>query len=124
VAACSVSPHEPAASELNLIHAEFEGSRGSIEALINALEYIDLKGPDDWIDAQLRSYGCATERLRYEFPLPQAPLRAYNEYAGKLQETRPFLVKVPLGAAQIRGDRARQASTTTRMRSSIVGFVR
>src|SRR5687767_4373243 len=31
----------------------------------------------DWIEAQLKSYGCTTERLRYEYnpppPQPQAP---------------------------------------------------
>lgn len=28
----------------------------------------------DWIEAQLESYGCTTERLRYEFPPPPSPV--------------------------------------------------
>jgi hypothetical protein len=38
----------------------------------------------DWIEAQLKSYGCATERIRYEFtpPAPRVPISPRTASAG------------------------------------------
>jgi hypothetical protein len=43
----------------------------------------------DWIEAQLKSYGCANiERLRYEYPLPQDQRRRGQGEAGRIRGAR------------------------------------
>jgi hypothetical protein len=47
------------------------------------------KAAIDWIEAQLKSYGCVnTERLRYEYPLPQSDRRRGNNVAGRVRGVR------------------------------------
>lgn len=60
----------------------------------------------DWIEAQLKSYGCATERMTYEFnPPPQQP-RPAGAGAGAGQ--RPGgAARVGAGGSRLRGNRAR-----------------
>jgi hypothetical protein len=58
----------------------------------------------DWIEAQLRSYGCTTERLTYEFnPPPQQP-RPAGAGAGQRPTNAP---RVGAGGSRLRGNRGR-----------------
>lgn len=60
----------------------------------------------DWIEAQLRSYGCATERMTYEFnPPPQQP-RPAGAGAGAGQRLGGA-ARVGAGGSRLRGNRAR-----------------
>jgi hypothetical protein len=64
----------------------------------------------DWIEAQLKSYGCATERLRYDFvPPPPRPAGARPAGTAEAVEALPARAAAPCSARA-----ARSASTTTR----------
>jgi hypothetical protein len=67
----------------------------------------------DWIEAQLRSYGCAPERMQYDYnPPPPAP-----PAAGAGQRPRdPNAIERATGGGRPRGNRARTGVNTDPMR--------
>lgn len=67
----------------------------------------------DWIEAQLRSYGCAPERMQYDYnPPPPAP-----PAAGAGQRPRdPSAIERATGGGRPRGNRARTGVNTDPMR--------
>jgi len=58
----------------------------------------------DWIEAQLKSYACATERLTYEFSPPPVTPRPGGAGAGQRPATPP---RMGQGGSRLRGNRAR-----------------
>lgn len=58
----------------------------------------------DWIEAQLKSYGCATERLTYEFNPPPPQPRPAGAGAGQRPGGAP---RVGAGGSRLRGNRGR-----------------
>ncbi|MDH4065180.1 MAG: peptidase M28, partial [Acidobacteriota bacterium] len=58
----------------------------------------------DWIEAQLKSYGCPTERVRYEFNPPPPSPRAGGR---RPQERDPNAIERSVGGGRPRGSRAR-----------------
>jgi hypothetical protein len=64
----------------------------------------------DWIEAQLKSYGCATERLKYDFQ--PAPPRTGTDTRGGAQQPNPATA---VGGGRPRGNRARTGVNTDPM---------
>jgi Peptidase family M28 len=58
----------------------------------------------DWIEAQLKSYGCATERLTYDFNPPPAQPRPAGAAGVPRSAAAP---RVGSGGSRLRGNRAR-----------------
>lgn len=63
----------------------------------------------DWIEAQLKSYGCSPERLTYEFNPPPAQPRPAVAGAGQRPGGAP---RVGAGGSRLRGNRARTGVNT------------
>ena len=63
----------------------------------------------DWIEAQLKSYGCSPERLTYEFKPPPAQPRPAVAGAGQRPGGAP---RVGAGGSRLRGNRARTGVNT------------
>lgn len=63
----------------------------------------------DWIEAQLKSYGCTTERLTYDFNPPPAQPRPAGAGAGQRPGGAP---RVGAGGSRLRGNRARTGVNT------------
>ncbi|MBK6456984.1 MAG: M20/M25/M40 family metallo-hydrolase [Gemmatimonadetes bacterium] len=63
----------------------------------------------DWIEAQLKSYGCSTERLTYDFNPPPAQPRPAVAGAGQRPGGAP---RVGAGGSRLRGNRARTGVNT------------
>lgn len=65
----------------------------------------------DWIEAQLKSYGCPTERIKYVYdPQPQAPRQASGP------RPQPSANERAVGGGRPRGHRARTGVNTDPMR--------
>jgi hypothetical protein len=63
----------------------------------------------DWIEAQLRSYGCPTERMQYEYnPPPPAPAGA----GGAQRPRDPNAIERATGGGRPRGNRGRTGVNT------------
>ncbi len=58
----------------------------------------------DWIEAQLKSYGCAPERMTYDFTPPPPAQRPAGAGAGQRPATPP---RFGQGGSRLRGNRAR-----------------
>lgn len=63
----------------------------------------------DWIEAQLKSYGCSPERLTYDFNPPPAQPRPAVAGAGQRPGGAP---RVGAGGSRLRGNRARTGVNT------------
>ncbi len=73
----------------------------------------------DWIEAQLKSYGCPTERIKYTYtsPAPQQPTAGGGQRAGAgAQQPEPGTVPRISGGGRPRGNRARTGVNNDPMR--------
>src|SRR5262245_20574792 len=67
----------------------------------------------DWIEAQLRSYGCTnTERIRYEYGGQPAQRAAENSGTDSTNVAGAGEIQIPVGAVRARGNRARTGVNT------------
>ena len=69
----------------------------------------------DWIDAQLKSYGCATERLKYVFDPPPTATPAPTAVAPSAATATPT-IPAAVGGGRPRGTRTRTGVNTDSMR--------
>ena len=69
----------------------------------------------DWIEAELKSYGCATERFAYEYPPPEAPaphpaINPRSQRSAARRRGRPSARRSRADDAEHRSERANRSA--------------
>ena len=70
----------------------------------------------DWIEAQLKSYGCPTERIKYEYNPPPQNTQGGGGGGGRGGQAAPGAIQRAQGGGRLRGNRAATGVNTDAMK--------